>query len=372
MRCAAALFALAMSVCTIALLSGCAAPGDPTTRHPVVPVAVADLTARQSGSDAVLSFTAPSRSTDRQALAETPSVEIYRAVLLQGVTPDRNTNWRLAYTIPSERVESYLKMGRVEFRDPLTPEDLAHTSGNSLAYMIRTRVAKTRASGDSNVLTLRVYPPPSAPRDLRTTVTETAIIVMWTETPSRSDGSSGSYRVYRAEIEPEAASPLQDISQAKLKTPLELLGPSSTPEFRDLHFEFGKTYLYTIRSVTQFDAESVESADSSPAVITPRDIFPPAAPAGLESTIIPATPQAAAYVELSWAIGAEPDLAGYYVYRSDREDTSGERLNLELLPSPTFRDISVAPEGQYFYRVSAVDRTGNESPKSSAVQIVVP
>ena len=139
-----------------------------------------------------------------------------------------------------------------------------------------------------------------------------------------------------------------------------------------MDFQFGNTYIYTVRSVAQFGSDSVESADSSPAVVTPRDIFPPAAPSGLEIAIVPATPQASAYVELSWAIGTEPDLAGYNVYRNDREDIPGERINGELLLSPTFRDISVMPSGRYFYRVSAVDRAGNESPKSSTVQGVIP
>ena len=130
--------------------------------------------------------------------------------------------------------------------------------------------------------------------------------------------------------------------------------------------------MYTVRSVAQFGADSVESADSAPAVVTPRDTFPPATPAGLEIAVLPATPQAPAYVELSWAISTEGDLAGYYVYRSDAEDTPGERVNTEILPSPTFRDISVVPGKRYFYRVSAVDRAGNESPKSSAVQTEVP
>ena len=65
-------------------------------------------------------------------------------------------------------------------------------------------------------------------------------------------------------------------------------------------------------------------------------------------------------------------MAGYYVYRSDRDDSNGDRINRELLPSPAFRDDSVIPGGNYFYRVSAVDRAGNESPLSSAVQIEVP
>ncbi len=141
------------------------------------------------------------------------------------------------------------------------------------------------------------------------------------------------------------------------------MGASPSTEFRDAHFEFGKTYLYTVRNVAQFGADSVESADSVPAVVTPRDVFPPAAPTGLEAAIIPATPEAPAYVELSWAISPEGDLAGYYVYRSDAEDTPGERVSAEILPSPTFRDMSVLPGRRYYYRVSAVDRAGNESPQ---------
>ncbi len=374
MRRAAASIALALGVWACALLAGCAAPGDPTARHPVVPLPVTDLSARQAGSEVILSFTLPTLSADREALAESPSIEIYRAPIAPGVAPDRKTPWRLAYAIPSERVNTYLKDdGRVEFRDPLTPADLANPSGNPLAYMVRTRAVKARASGDSNVFAMRVYPSPAAPPAVRTVVTENAVVVTWGESIPPSGASPGGYRVYRAEIEPgEESSGSRELSQIKLTTPLELLGPSTSTDFTDTHFEFGKTYLYTVRAVAQFSAVPVESADSAPAVVTPRDVFPPAAPRGLESAIIPATAQAPAYVELSWDINSEADLAGYNIYRSDREDTSGTRLNGDLLPSPAFRDISVMPGEQYFYRVSAVDRAGNESAKSSAVQTAVP
>jgi len=60
------------------------------------------------------------------------------------------------------------------------------------------------------------------------------------------------------------------------------------------------------------------------------------------------------------------------VYRSDREDTPGDRITGEVLPSPSFRDTSVVSGKRYFYRVSAVDRVSNESPVSPAVQIDIP
>ena len=341
-------------------------------RHPVVPVAVTDLAARQSGSEVVLTFTLPTRAADQAALAELPAIEVYRAALAPGAAPDRKTPWRLVYTIPSQRVDSYEKDGHVEFRDPLAPDDLSPAAGSSLAYMVRTRAARSRASGDSNFLPVRVYPPPEAPADLRVLVTESAIMVSWAAASPSAGATPGGYRVYRSEMESAPEAPAQGLSQEKVKSPLELIGPSTSTEFSDPHFEFGKTYLYVVRSVAQFGPDAVESGDSVPAEVTARDVFPPAAPHGLEAATIPATPQTPAYVELSWAISTEGDLAGYHVYRSDSENTPGERMDSEILPSPAFRDMSVVAGGRYFYSVSAVDRAGNESPKSSAVQAQVP
>jgi hypothetical protein len=365
-------FGFAVCVLAGALLLGCAAPGEPTARHPTVPVAVGDLTGQQSGLDVVLTFTLPTRSTDREALPESPSIEIYRSALPPGTTAGRKTPWRMVYTIPSARVDSYVKNGHVEFHDVLTPDDFARAPNSLLGYMVRTRVSQARASDDSNFLTLPIYPAPAAPADLGVLVTEPAIHLSWSEPPQPSGASSSGYRVYRAEVEPGQESASQDVSQLKLKSPMDLVGSPSSNEFSDAHFEFGKTYAYAVRSVSRFGADAVESTDSLPVIVTPRDTFPPDAPSGLEAAIVPATPQAPAYVELSWAISSEGDLAGYQVYRSDSENTPGQRITNELLPSPAFRDISVVTGKAYFYSVSAVDRAGNESPKSSAVQADIP
>lgn len=369
---AAASFTYSFCLLACALGAGCAAPGEPVARHPVVPVAVTDLAALQSGSAFAVTFTLPARSMDREALAEHPTIEIFRAELPPGGIVTKQTEWRLAYTIPSEQVDSYLKAGRIEFHDPITSEELTRPAGSPVAYKVRTRAVSTRASADSNIVTVKIYPAPEAPKDVHVEVTENALVVKWAEAPLLPGASSLVYRVYRAEIGPGQETLPQDLSKANLQTPLELVGASPSTEFRDAHFEFGKTYLYTVRNVAQFGADFAESADSVPAVVTPRDVFPPAAPTGLEAAIIPATPEAPAYVELSWAISPEGDLAGYYVYRSDSENAPGERVSAEILPSPTFRDMSVQPGRQYYYRVTAVDRAGNESSKSSAVTADIP
>src|SRR3984893_13940740 len=122
---APALVALASCLLACVLSDGCAAPGDPTARHAIVPIVVTDLAARQYGNAFALTFTLPARSMDREALAERPTIEIYRAALPPGTGPDKGTVWRLAYTIPSEQVDSYLRAGHIEFHDPLTTDEFA-------------------------------------------------------------------------------------------------------------------------------------------------------------------------------------------------------------------------------------------------------
>ena len=369
---AAAHFTLLLCLAACALAVGCAAPGDPVARRPVVPLPVTDLAARQSGGSYLLTFTLPERSMDREPLTEHPTIEIYRTELPPGGVVTKQTIWRLADLIPSEQVDPYLKAGRIEFRDPITADDLARPAGSVVAYKIRTRAVKQRASTDSNLVTTRIHPAPEAPRDVHVNVAESALIVNWAGVSLPPGASSLVYRVYRGEMESGEETSPPDLSKAKLKAPLELTGSSPSAEFRDEHFEFGKSYFYVVSASAQFGADFAESADSAPAIVTPRDVFPPAAPTGLEIATIPATPRALAYVELSWAISPEGDLAGYSVYRSDAVDAPGERISTEILPSPTFRDMSVQPGKQYYYRVSAMDRAGNESPRSSAVAVDVP
>ena len=164
-----------------------------------------------------------------------------------------------------------------------------------------------------------------------------------------------------------------DRTNSTLPSAPELLGQPTQPEYRDTTFELDHAYSYTVRSVAQFGSAAVESADSAPLVVFAKDTFPPAAPQGLETVIVPETDGVPAYVELAWNISPEPDLAGYIVFRSEQSDNTGTRLNAEeLLPAPTFRDMTVLPAQHYFYRVAAVDRDGNVSPLSPAVEADVP
>ena len=178
-------------------------------------------------------------------------------------------------------------------------------------------------------------------------------------------GVSG-YHVYRGELDPPSADAAsKDLSQAKWISPLVLLAPALETSYRDTSFDFGKTYLYTVRTVINVENNSLESGDSIAAIVTPRDIFPPAAPQDLVAAVLPGASPGSLEVDLSWSINLETDLAGYRVYRSEEQGTRGKLLTSDLLPTPAYRDTSVEPGHRYWYSVTAVDRAGNESSPSA-------
>jgi len=350
-------------------LTGCGAPGEPTPPAPPVPVAITDLTAHQAGDGVQITFTLPSKTITGEKLTEPPAVEILRGALKPDGTAD-NKSFHAVYTIPGSLMDTYLAEGRVRFTDSVPPEETRAHPGASLAYRVRTRASRKRASADSNTVTSRLYPVPERIPSVRARVTETAIELSW-PAPTRTSGGDplsgvSGYHAYRGELDPSSADAAsKDLAQAKWISPLTLLATSPTTNYRDTFFDFGKTYLYVVRSVVLAEGNDLESSDSSFAVVTPRDIFPPAAPQDLVATALLGMAPGSLEVDLSWSINLETDLAGYRVYRSEQQGITGRLLTPDLLLTPSYRDTSVLAGHHYWYSVTAVDRAGNESQPSA-------
>jgi hypothetical protein len=354
-------------------LAGCGAPGEPTPPSPPVPAAVADLAAHQAGDGVQLVFTLPAKSVAGDRLASPPAVEIVRGTPKPDGSPDAKS-FRLVYTIPGALVESYVAEGHVTFIDPVAPAETRAHPGIPLIYVVRTRASKKRASADSNAISVRMYPVSEPIPHVGVRVTEPAIELSWTAPAHTSGGDPLSgfagYRIYRGELDPisvEAAA--SDFSKAKWKSPLTLLASSDENSYRDTLFDFGKTYAYILRSAVMVEGKALESSDSAPAIVSPRDTFPPAPPQNVIAAVLPGATPGSVLVDLSWSINLETDLAGYRVYRSEQQDTRGALVTPELLLAPAYRDTSVEPGRRYWYSVTAVDRSGNESDASSAVAV---
>ena len=355
---------------TVFFCAACGAPGDPTPPSPPVPTAITDLAVRQSGDGALLTLTLPTHTVTDERLTEPPSVEIFRGTLKPDGKPD-NKSFRLVYTLPGALLDTYTNEKHIQFKDPIAPEETSAHPGATFAYRVRTRAAKKRDSADSNTVPVRIFPVPEHIGGLEAKVTQAAIELNW-NVPKKTSGGAvleqlTGYRVLRGEIDPASAeATAHDIAQAKWKSPLTLLAPAPESSYRDTLFEFDKTYVYVVRAVALAGDGPVESNDSAPVVVTPVDTFPPAMPLNAVAAVT-APPGGAPVVDLSWSMNLENDLAGYRVYRSDRQDARGQLLTPELLPAPAYRDISVQHGRQYWYSVTAVDRTGNESSAASVV-----
>ncbi len=351
------------------VLLGCGAPGEPTPPSPPVPVGVTDLSAQQAGDAVQLTFTLPGKTITGDKLAEPPAVEILRGALKPDGTPDNNS-FRVVYTIPGSLMDNYAAEGYVRFADAVPPEETRAHPGATLAYRVRTRASRKRASADSNTVTVLVYPVPERIASVQFHTTESAIELSWTA-PVRTSGGDplpavSGYHVYRGELDPSSADAAsKDLTQAKWISLLTLLASPPTTSYRDTFFDFGKTYLYVIRSVVLAGGGALESSDSAPVIVTPRDIFPPAAPQSLVAAVLPGAAPGSLEVDLSWSINLETDLAGYRVYRSEEPGTRGQLLTPDLLPTPSYRDTSVLTGHRYWYSVTAVDRAGNESEPSA-------
>lgn len=354
---------------SIFLLASCGAPGDPAPPSPPIPAAISDLTARQSGDGALLTMTLPTRTVTNERLAEPPAVEIFRGVLKPDGKPD-NKSFRLVYTLPGVLLDTYTNEKHIQFKDPIAPDETRANPGRAIAYRVRTRISKKKDSADSNTVLVKIFPVPERVTNLEAKVTEPAIELNWVAPKKTSAGAPldqlTGYRVLRGEIDPSTAQQAtQDLGQAKWKSPLTLIAPATDNAYRDTLFEFGKTYLYVVRAVALAEGGAVESDDSAPVVVTPKDTFPPS-PA--QNVVAAATLPSGGSpsVDLSWSSNLENDLAGYRVYRSDAQGSRGQLLTTDLLPAPAYRDMSVQQGHRYWYSVTAVDRAGNES---GAIQV---
>ncbi len=68
-------------------------------------------------------------------------------------------------------------------------------------------------------------------------------------------------------------------------------------------------------------------------------------------------------IELAWDPNTEPDLSGYRIYRSAAGGPF-EKL-ADVQPVPSYSDKSAKKDTAYRYQISAMDRAGNESPRSA-------
>ncbi len=131
----------------------------------------------------------------------------------------------------------------------------------------------------------------------------------------------------------------------------------------DERIKNGNFYTYAIEAINMVGAKS-ERTYSKP--VKPIDKKPPLVPADLKAI------DKKEGVLLLWKISPEPDAHHYNVYRAYNLKEKFKKINKEPIPveSPKFLDKDVQRGVVQYYRVSAVDKSGNESALSGPASII--
>lgn len=311
-----------------------------------IPAPVQDLTAVQVGAQLQLAWSRPRLTTEGTRARRIDRIELY-AAFLPGEAPLRN------FPEQSRRLATFLAQSipeteeRMAYTIPLDASQL----GSQASFAVKAINDRGRDAGFSNVVSVRIANLPEPPSDLQINLTEKAARLSWKSSPQSAFGGSAlpvdGYQVLRQ----EAGSPVQ----------AAVIGETQSSAYDDAAFEFEHRYVYSVRAFVRQGNSLATTPPSAPVEVAAVDRFPPAAP---ENVRVVTSPGA---VELSWSPNAEPDLAGYNVYRS--EGGAFTRINPELVRIPVFRDPAVRAGVRYRYQVRASDTKGNESGPSEEVSV---
>jgi hypothetical protein len=320
---------LAAVVCAC-LLASCGYVGEPLYPTYNIPSPVTDLNAIERGDNILVVFTIPPLTTDGLPLKEVGALDL-RAGPYSGSLFDTDA-WANAAT--PWAIISPGKPGLVRGHFPVKSY-----IGQSIVIGVRSANPRGRFSSWSNLVTLAVTPPLSAPANLKAANTPKGVSLAW------DAGTASSWRVYR---------------QAASESQPALLGETNHPTYLDLTSAFGTKYSYYVQALSG----RTESEIAGPAVIEPEDTFPPETPSGLVAVT------GAKTIELSWTRSTETNLKEYRVYRAAG---SGEfTLLASGIVAPAYSDSAIVSGTHYRYEVAAVDTKGNVSARSAPVDAVAP
>ena len=314
------------------ITSGCGYVGPPLPPLANIPSAVQDLSAVQRGAVILVEFTVP--------LTTTESMPIRKALKLDLRIGTAGSPFDAGAWSAGARQVSGAKYGNgiAHYEIPS-----AEWTGKSVTVGVRTIGSNGKASNWSNFASLPVVAPPEKPGNVTVTDTPQGVHVAWT-------AHGDSFRVFR---------------RAGDAGDFELVATVEQPEWTDHAADFGKPYAYRVQAVVKIAGGREAEGDlSDPFVITPQDVFPPAAPSGVSASPAPNS------VELTWNPNAEPTLAGYSVYRSTAGGAFEKIADAVLIPA--YSDRTAEHGKSYRYALTAVSKTGHESPRSEAVEITLP
>jgi hypothetical protein len=342
-------------------------PGTPLPPSLNLPVQVSDLTATRTGERVRLTWTMPTKNTDKLLLKDKVQVRVCRKI---GTAPD---------CIPAGSLEK--DPGAAVDVGQELPEELATGLARPLTYYVELLNKNGRSTGLSNPAVVAAGEAPTAVLGLDAQIQKVGVVLHWN---AALDGPQATaIRLQRKLLTPVSA-PAAKPAQSPIAPPPEPVEQNLLVEVKDRaqvgavdkDVRFGQTYEYRAQRVlrVKVDGTTMELAGplSPPVRVEAQDVFPPAAPKGLAAVAVATSNGTAAGIDLDWDPNTETDLAGYVVYRREGGGDWERVSPTVLLVGPGFHDAHVVAGHTYEYAVTAVDQSGHESLRSAPSQEVVP
>ena len=367
-RSAALRAAAVVAFAAVLVEGGCGKKGVPQPPLQVRPAPVASLKARQRGEKVVVTLQEPRKRTDGTSFEEQVVLRLTMLTTDEAIVPARRGRrgrqapsaqpaGAVSWVVPREEWAAYRVEKRLEIPLSISSLDLKPSSGSTslagrrVSFLAEVQEGKRKKSPLVPPVSLALCDAPAPPSRAEARIASSGIAIGW------SGGSGGGVvHLYRA----QGNAPFPDLPYRTL--------PSSTRSYLDAEAAPGTEYRYLLRFGAGEDPLRCESASSEEVSVTYVDLFPPAPPTGLaaaaEETLI----------RLFWTPGMEPDLAGYFVYRSDGPDQPFRRLTLAPISTTTYADTDVRSGVRYRYVVSAIDaaQPPNESNWSTPAEEALP
>jgi hypothetical protein len=383
-----------LAVAALVLALACGKRGDPHPPVPVIPKATSDLVVAQRGIKVILSWSFPSLTTAGQKLGDIRRIVIYRCAEELPVTqPPRDTKTLMPGdidpTVPTAMAlfAKVPPIGPQHFTrlrqriDSIQGSDLpASTVGAKLVYEdsppfhtadgrpVRLDYAvvtegKTARSEMSNIASIVPIDVPVPPDGLTATAKPEGIVLTWNAPQKVVTGTEKprvvGYNIYRT-------APGQTIDE--LTSPVNPT-PVAKTTYTDVPGYGPYQYVVTAVAVT---APRIESDPSAPATAEFKDLIAPPPPTSLTALVETKA------VRLVWDPVDAPDLAGYKIYRAEGSGLQELKVvaRVPLVTQPitqtNYTDTTVNPGISYFYEVSSIDKSGNESKPTKTDWVLVP
>jgi hypothetical protein len=348
---------IAMMVALGAAIAGCGKKGPPEPPVRILPAAPGAIAVRQVGGDILLSATLRPTRTDGTPLAPGAEVRVMRMPSAPGLRPGLVSERYLVQQFLQEagtiatldpRTPQGGATGRFAYRDsgvvPENPGAAAPGAPSGFLYGLRVVEPGGKSSPMRAPVLVEVAQPPPPPGALEGEAVEGEVRLTW-----QAASDSGTYNVYRRES-PDGPEPEAPINPT----------PLTVTEYVDRSFHYDTEYQYFVRASLAGRGTPCESLAGPLYTVRPHDHFAPVAPTGIAVVV------EGQQIRVYWFPNAEPDLAGYRIYRRAEGESESRLVGEVVSTESSWADAGAAPEVRYYYAVSAIDGATpiNEGPRS--------